>query len=135
MWYIVDLLFAQKPEIGNINVQCESCNVLFQADSGIHACSKAQKWAKNHEKDNNYRFAGISNVWKLKETQPKDGDEIAGTFYEEANFWERLKEFIPNTNDIPAIKLEENPDKLIKELVSKDKINSLKKIFGDKDST
>ena len=131
MWYIVNILFAQKPSSGSQKVQCESCNVLFNCKSAVKAYAKAKDWAKGHEEDAGFHYVGIRHLWDLGEHQPTDGDEIEGSFFEEDDLWERVEEFIPNLNEIPIIKFEKNPDTPLKDLVSKEKIYHLKKIFKE----
>ena len=129
MWYIADILFAKSQSEGEELTQLEGCNVLFEAKSAVHVCVKAVVWAKDHETDNDFKYVGISHIWSLDDDRPDDGTEIAGSFFEEKNFWARKDEFIPDPSEIPIIKMEENPDTPLGELVPDDVIEQYKKIF------
>lgn len=131
MWYVVDIIFAQSPREGTRVVQCESCNVLFEAPSAINACAKAARWGAKHEKDNSFHYVGIRHLWSLDEERPDDGTEIGGAFFEEVDFWDHLDRIIPDANTIPTIKMEENPQTPFKYLISEEAIVKLKRIFNE----
>jgi len=131
MWYVVDILFAQLPKEDETIVQCEACDVLFEAPSGLIAYDKAVKWAKEHERDNNFKYVGIHHLWSLEEEQPGDGSEIGGNFFEEENLWERVDEFIPDPKEIRTIKGEENPDVTIGDLMTEEDKDRLDKLFRE----
>jgi hypothetical protein len=131
MWYVVDILFAQPPHDDTKVVQCESCNVLFEGATAREVYAKAQAWAVEHERDNNYRFAGIQHLWSLQEPRPGEGDEIGGVFFEEEDFWDRLDEFIPKDKNIPVIQLEDHPDTPVREFLSESQLDMLRKVFGE----
>ena len=131
MWYVVDILVAQPPREDEAIVQCESCDVLFEAPAALIAYDKAVKWAKEHERDNDFRYVGIHHLYSLEEEQPRDGSEIGGNFFEEENLWDRVDEFIPDPKEIPTIKVEENPDVPIGDLMSEKDKKRLEKLFGE----
>ncbi|MHC4641536.1 MAG: hypothetical protein ACYS32_07820 [Planctomycetota bacterium] len=131
MWYVVDILFAQPLRKDEATVQCESCDVLFEAPSALIAYDKAVKWAKENEKDNNFKYVGIHHLYSLEEEQPGDGSEIGGNFFEEEDLWERVDEFIPDPKEIRTIKGEENPDVPIGDLMSEEDTKRLEKLFGE----
>ncbi len=131
MWYVVDILFAQPPREDEAIVQCESCDVLFEAPSALIAYDKAVKWAKEKERDDNFKYVGIHHLWFLEEEQPGDGSEIGGNFFEEENLWERVDEFIPDPKEIRTIKAEENPDVPIGDLMSEEDKDRLDQLFRE----
>lgn len=83
MWYIVDLLFATEKQNEQNKYVCETCNVLFKATSGLEAYKKGIIWAKKHIEDSNLQFVGIEYLREIQEEKPDDGDELAGSFFEE----------------------------------------------------
>jgi|GEM_PF-6842807 len=130
MWYVVDILFAQKAESDTDTVYCESCHVLFNCNSALEACAKAKEWSKGHEEDAGFYFVGIRHLWNLlSDDPPKDGDEIGGDIFEKENVWGRISELIPDPNEIPIVKFEENPNTPFRYLVSDEKIDDIKKIM------
>jgi hypothetical protein len=137
MWYVVDILFAQKSDCSSEIVQCESCNVLFEAPSALIAYEKAEKWAAEHEKDSAFKYVGICNVKSLGCTTLGEGTEVGGSFFEEKYFWNRINDFIPDKSEIAAIVLEANTNTPIGELMSdetKKRIGEqFRKVLGDED--
>ena len=132
MWYVVDILFAQKPESDTETVLCESCHVLFNCESALKACARAKEWAKDYEVsegNSGFYYVGISHLWGLlSNDQPKDGDEIGGDIFEKENVWGRVSELIPDPNEIPTVRFEENSATPIKHLINNEKVDLLKKI-------
>ena len=137
MWYVVDILFAKKSASDSDVVQCESCNVLFEAPSALIAYEKAEKWGVEHEKDSSFKYVGICNLKDLDCDIPGEGTEVGGSFFEEKYFWHRINDFIPDKNEIATIKLEANPNTPIGELMSdetKERIKEqFRKVLGDED--
>ena len=133
MWYVVDILFAQKSDSGSDVVQCESCNVMFEAPSALIAYEKAEKWGAEHEKDNAFKYVGIHHLWRLDCDTPGEGTEVGGSFFEEEYFWHRIDDFIPDKTEIPTIKLEANSNTPIGELMSDEQKRRLRKVLGEED--
>jgi hypothetical protein len=137
MWYVVDILFAQKSDCSSEIVQCESCNVLFEAPSALIAYEKAGKWAAEHEKDSAFKYVGICNLKSLDCAAPGEGTEVGGSFFEEKYFWHRINDFIPGKNEIATIALEANPNTPIGELMSDETKKRIKgqirKVLGNED--
>ena len=132
MWYVVDIVFAQKPEGDQSAVICETSNVLFEAPTALDACRKVVPWAEEHVRDTNFHVLGIQHVRSLHEHQPADGTEIGGSFFEERDPWRRKEEIIPDLNEIPTIMFEAHPHTPIKDLVPEATVQKAKKIFGEK---
>jgi hypothetical protein len=129
MWYRVDLLFAQPPIQSGESVLCESCNVLFEAQSADEAYEKGLSWAENNVQQNPaFHFVGIENIFALDETQPGEGSEVGGIFFEE-NVWERLNEFIPQRSTLNANFLEANKNMPLNEILTQKQKNILHKAF------
>lgn len=133
MWYVVDILFAKKSDSGSDTVQCESYNVLFESPSALIAYEKAEKWGAEHEKDSDFKYAGIHNLWDLDCAIPGEGTEVGGSFFEEKYFWHRINDFIPDKNEIAAIKFEANRNTPVGELISDEMKKRIRKVLGDED--
>jgi hypothetical protein len=133
MWYVVDILFARKSAGGSDTAQCESCNVLFQAPSALIAYEKAEKWGAEHEKNSDFKYAGIHNLWDLDCDTPREGTEVGGSFFEENYFWHRINDFIPDKNEIAVIKLETNRNTPVGELISDEMKERIRKVLGNED--
>jgi hypothetical protein len=130
MWYVVDIIFAQKTETDEGKTVCESCCVLFEAPSALAACQKAMPWAENHTTDSDLHLLGIQHVRDLLE-KPEDGSEIGGVFFEEVDPWGRRDELIPDLGQTSIIKFEENRNTPIGRLMSEGQIDLFKKVFGE----
>lgn len=131
MWYIAFLVFAQQPENSQSQVKCESCNVLFEAESALEVYDKALAWAKDYETENLFRFFGVEHIKEVGSERPTDGTELSGHFYDEENAWERRDELIPKKEEISAIIWEQNQDTPIGELMTEKQKQNLKEVFGE----
>ncbi|MDJ0648652.1 MAG: hypothetical protein QNJ60_08090 [Xenococcaceae cyanobacterium MO_188.B19] len=75
-------------------------------------------------------FVGIEYLREILEKRPDDRDELAGMFFEEEeNIWENKHNIIPDIYDIPGIKLENNQDISIQNLLTEHQMRMLKKIL------
>ncbi len=75
-------------------------------------------------------FVGIEYLREIQEKRPDDRDELAGMFFEEEeNIWENKHNIIPDIYDIPGIKLENNQDISIQNLLTEHQMRMLKKIL------
>ena len=75
-------------------------------------------------------FVGIEYLREIQEKRPDDRDELAGMFFEEEeNIWENKHNIIPDIYDIPGIKLENNQDISIQNLLTEQQMRMLKKIL------
>ena len=126
-WYVVDVLFAEHPNQGADTVLCESCTVLFHADSAEAAYDRALGWADAHVSESRLRLVGIVHMHSLIEA-PGDGVEIAGSFTEQPNPWDRLDELVPPREQIPVVVLERNLDTPVGELLDEDTLARLRRV-------
>jgi hypothetical protein len=129
MWYIADLLFAQLPIPGDERVACESCNVLFEAQSASEVYDRSATWAEEHIQGTQFHFLGVTHIRSLSDSQPTNGTEIGGEFFDDVNVWERRDELIPDKNQIPVIVWEQNPHTPIDDLMTVEQKKQLKQIF------
>ena len=130
-WYLVWLLFAQLPVEGKRFVMCETSQVLFQAKSGLEAYEKGVAWAKDYEKDNNFRFVGIEHLTSINDDEIADGTEISGKFIRLKDIWQRKDELIPDKFEIGTIKLEENSDTPVGELMTNEQKKKIRQVFEE----
>jgi hypothetical protein len=130
MWYRVDLLFAQPAvQIGE-PVLCESCNVLFEAQSADEAYEKGVLWAENNVEENpTFHFVGIENILFLDHMQPGNGSEVGGVFFEE-NIWERKDKFIPQRDALSANFIESNKNTPLNQILTEKQKKLLHQAFG-----
>lgn len=130
-WYVVWLMFAQKPKEGKRGVKCESCQVLIEAPSALAAYDKGIVWAQSHVEDSSFHFLGVEHIHSLDGEQPGDGTEIGGSFFDEEDVWERRDELIPEKSKIPSIVWEQNMDVPIGELMTEEQKQEIKEIFEE----
>jgi hypothetical protein len=132
MWYIAFLLFAQQPEKEQKQIKCESCNVLFEAESALEVYGKAVAWAEDYATNNLFKFVGVEHILTVGNERPTDGTELSGMFFDDDNVWERRDKLIPKKEEIPPIIWEENQDTPIGEMMTEKQKHDLKVIFGKK---
>jgi hypothetical protein len=130
MWYVVNLIFAQKPKNERRRVMCETCRVLLQASSASECYDRGLEWGKKH-KHNGFHLLGIENILSLDEKRPSDGDEIGGHFYHAFDIWKKRKNIIPRKKDIPAIMWETHRNTPIGDLLSTQEQNNIIEIFEE----
>jgi len=131
MWYRTDLLFAKPKADGTRTVQCESCNVLFEAHTAVEAIEKAERWAARHVDGSDFQLVGLENITSLFEDKPGDGTEIGGMYFEDEDVWERKADLIPERSKIPVIQFEQNPDVPVKQLIVEAQTKGIREIFGE----
>jgi hypothetical protein len=131
-WYLAQLTFAQPTDDPSASVLCESCYVLFEADSANSAYDKAVEWAEIHESESTFDFVGVRHLNSLDEP-PADGVEVGGGFYEETAVWLRRVELIPARDEIPVIVFEGNPDTPIGKLINTETASRVRKLFSTDD--
>jgi hypothetical protein len=129
MWYIADLLFAQLPVPGEERVTCESCNVLFEARSASEVYDRASTWAESHIEGTAFHFLGVTHIHSLSDSQPTDGTEVGGHFFDDVSVWERRDELIPEKDQIPVITWEQNCDMPIGDMMTAEQKKKLKEIL------
>jgi hypothetical protein len=132
MYYVVELLYAQRPEKGRRRVLCESCHVILSAASAVKCYDRALKWAKRYEKEGSFEFVGVQWIRSLDTETLHEGLEIGGRFFNAYDVWDRLDKFIPKKNEIPAILWELKADKPIGELMTSSELRTLRRVFKKK---
>ena len=130
-WYVAYLLFAQETKLDEQRVKCESCDILFEASSAFEVYDKAVIWAEDYATDNLFKFVGVEHIREIGDERPTDGTEIGGSFFDDANVWERKDELIPQKHELKAIILEQNKDTPVGELMSDEEKQNIKEIFGE----
>lgn len=130
-WYVVYLLFAQKPKKGKRAVKCKSCQVLIEAPSALVAYDKGIVWAQSHVEDSNFHLLGIEHIHSLDDEQPGDGTEIGGSFFNKKDVWKRKDKLIPEKSKIRAIVWEQNMDVPISELMTEKQKQNIREIFEE----
>lgn len=116
MWYLVDLLFTEPRRDSKQMYFCETCNVLFEAESSSEAYKKAIDWAKQHIDDSLFEqdFLGITFVSQVTDT-PGDGVEVSGRFLRMKNPWQRMDRLVQNIENTNAYQWESESDQTIGE--------------------
>jgi hypothetical protein len=132
MWYLAEILFAQPRPADRQLYQCESCNVVFQAETAAEAHGKAIRWGQSYaaEPPATMRLLGVAHLTTIG-NELGDGVEICGRFFEEADVWGRLEQLIPPPNRLKAIQLEQSRDVPVRELLSPGQIAQLKRVWGE----
>ena len=85
VWYLAELLFAEPPQSGRAEFQCEACNVVFRAASAVEAYRKAVSWGLAYaaEPPAGMRLLGVSHLTTVGE-ELGDGTQICGRFFQAA---------------------------------------------------
>jgi len=122
VWYVVHLLFAGEPEGEDKRALCESCQVLFQAESALAACDRGEAWAREHERESQSKLLGIEWVHRLDQA-PADGVEVGGRFQDIDDPWGRRDQLIPPREELKAVLWE--TDTPIGEMMSDEQLERL----------
>lgn len=104
---------------------------IVQSKTANEAYDKALIWAKEEEKDNNFKFVGIEHISELLDEEIVHGTEIDGSFFKKKNVWERKDEIIPDKNAIQAIMLEKNQGTPVRELMTDNQKRMMREIFEE----
>jgi hypothetical protein len=133
MWYLVEILFAQPQQPGRDLDQCESCNVVFQAETAVQAYGKAIAWGQSYaaKPPATVDLLGVSHLTTIGK-ELGDGVEICGRFFEEADVWGRVEQLIPPPERLKAILWEGSRDVPVRELLSAEQLAQLKRVWGEK---
>src|SRR6266700_360530 len=107
MWYLAEILFAEPRQANQESYQCESCNVVFQADSADAAYGKAISWGHAYAAEPPARteMLGVSYLTSIG-GKLGAGVEVCGTFFEESNVGDRVNELIPPMHRLKAVQWE-----------------------------
>lgn len=132
MYYVAELLFAQRPEKGRRRVLCESCHVILSAPSAVKCYGCALKWAKRHEMEGSFDFVGVQCIRCLDTEVLHDGLEIGGRYFDAYDVWERLDKIVPRKTEIPAIFWEMKAKTPVGELMTAAEKNMLRRAFKKK---
>ena len=119
MWYIAVIVLAEPEKMGRKCYSCESCNVLIEATSALHAYEKSTAWAMNAASKHLYGYAlfGIQGLWQIGDVIG-DGVDISGRFYEKNEAWKRKDELIPNRDSLSAIRFEGSMDEKLADVIT-----------------
>jgi hypothetical protein len=131
MWYLAELLFAERPRLDRAEFQCEACNVVFLAPSAVAAYRKAVAWglAYASEPPAGMRLLGVSHLTTVGE-ELGDGTEICGRFFQAAAVWEQVGELIPPPEQLKAVQWERGRDTPLGELLSPEQVAQLRRVWG-----
>jgi hypothetical protein len=127
MWYVAVVMMAQPKKRGRRRYVCESCNVLLSATNAVEAYGKAVTWGTNYESESIYglKLLGISVLHEIGETIG-DGVEISGRFFQKLDVWKRRDKIIPLPERLQAIRIAQNMDTPIGELLSTHQIQLMR---------
>jgi hypothetical protein len=131
VWYLAEILLAEPPLPDRTECQCESCDVVLQADDAAQAYHKAVAWGLTYasEPPSAMRLLGVSRLTTIGE-ELGDGTEICGRFFEVQSVWDRVGEYIPTPNQLGAILWEAGRDTPLGELLSPKQVAQLKRAWG-----
>ncbi len=131
MWYLAEILLAERQEADRQSYQCESCNVLFEAITATDAYRKAVAWGQEYEAEPpaGMQLVGVSHLTIIGE-ELGDGVEICGRFFETPDLWNRLAELVPPPRSLKAILWEANHDTPVAELLGPEQISQLRRRLG-----
>lgn len=127
MWYIAVVMMAQPKGRGRRRFLCETCNVLFKASNAEDAYRKAVAWGKDYELESIYglRLLGISTLCEIGDTIG-DGLDISGRLFQKLDVWDRRARIIPPPEQLQALRIAQNRDTPLGELMTPHQIRLLR---------
>jgi hypothetical protein len=131
VWYLAEVLFAEPPQPGRTDYQCESCNVVLHAADAAEAYRKAVAWGEAYaaEPPAGMRLLGVSNLTTVGE-KLGDGTEICGRFFRAPAVWERVGQLVPSPDRLKAVQWEAGGGTPLGELLSPEEVAQLKRAWG-----
>jgi hypothetical protein len=131
MWYLAEILLVETPQRDAIDIACEACNVVFQAETAVEAYRKALDWGRSYasEPPTCMRFLGVSDLTTIGQDL-RDGTEICGRFFRARNDASELATLVPAPESFKAIQWEGNQDTPLAEMLDSEQINLLKRAWG-----
>ena len=119
MWYIAVIVLTEPEKMGRKRYSCESCNVLIEATSAIHAYEKSTAWGIDAASKHVYGYSlfGIQGLWQIGGVIG-DGVDISGRFYEKLEVWKRKDELIPDRDSLSAIRIEGSMDEKLGDIIT-----------------
>ncbi len=119
MWYVAVVMMAQPKQPPRRRYLCESCNVLLSAPNAAEAYRKAVAWGTHYESISIYglKLLGISVLHEIG-SAIGDGVDISGCFYQKLDVWDRRSQIIPGPEELQAIRIAQNMDKTLGELLT-----------------
>ena len=69
MWYLAEILLAERPQAGLSDFHCEACNVVFQAEDSDEAYRKALGWGQAYASETSatMQVLGVSHLTTIGE--------------------------------------------------------------------
>jgi hypothetical protein len=130
MWYLAEILTAERRQPGRRMYRCESCNVLFHAADAEEAHRKALAWGQDHVADTNgqVELLGVAHLSSIGD-QLGEGVDICGRFFRKRDVWDRVDELIPPPERLGAARWEQNQDTPIGEMVDKEQVEALRRLL------
>lgn len=127
MWYIAVVMLAQPKERGRRRYLCETCNVLLSASNAGEAYRKAVSWCTGYESESLYelKLLGITVLHEIGE-EIGDGLDISGRFFQKLDVWDRRSKVVPPPEELQAIRLAQNRDTPIGELLTPHQIQLMR---------
>jgi hypothetical protein len=131
VWYLAELLFAEPPLPDRAKYQCESSNVLFQAETAVEAYRKAVAWGVAYaaEPPAGMRLLGVAHLSTVGE-ELGDGTEICGRFFQAPAVWESSSGMVPPTGQFKAVQWEQGRNVPLGELLSPEQIAQVRRAWG-----
>jgi hypothetical protein len=131
MWYLAEILFAEQPSNGRVDYQCESCNVLLNADNAAEAYRRAVDWGLAYvtEPADAMRLLGVSHLTTVGE-ELGDGTDICSRLFREPDVWARLDELIPVPGELAAMRWAAAENMPLGALLRPDQIAQLGRLWG-----
>lgn len=130
MWYLAELMFAEPPQADRDECQCESSNVVLQADDARAAYVRARALGESRESEpgSTMRFLGVAHLTTIGD-RLEDGTEVSGNYFSEPSVWARIPELIPDPEALAAIAWESNQDVPLADLLTPSQVATLKRVL------
>ena len=131
MWYLAEILFAERPQNVLDEYQCESSNVVLQATTAADAYQRAVAWGLAHASEPPVVMSllGVSNLTTIGE-ELGDGTDICGRLFREPDVWRRVSDLVPAPGDLSAIRWESGQDTPLDALLTPTQLEMLQRAWG-----
>ncbi len=130
MWYLAEIITAEKPKKGRRVFVCESSNVLIEETSAYKAYAEAMRWGLQYTSGPScpMRLLGVAHLTTLAPTIGP-GTDIVGDIYRRRDVWRRRRSLIPRIKGLAAIRWEDRRHTPLRRLLRPEQVKNLRRIM------
>lgn len=130
MWYLAEVITAEKPKKGRRVFVCESSNVLIEATSANRAYGEAMRWGLKNTSGPScaMRLLGVLHLTWIG-TEIGHGTDLDGDIFRKKEVWRKRRGLIPRRKDLAAIRWEAERHTPLGRLLRPQQIENLRRII------